>query len=266
MTTFTASVQSLPDEFAAGPDNELLVRSGNVVLGEPGGQIYLPSAQRVAIFDDFIGDAMDAKWNIVEGTDSATSAESILAGGIGGVLRLTTGDAGTGLAADMIQLTQALQWQASNGDLVIEVRAKLSAITVCYCFIGFTDVTTLEAPIESAASANTLTSNATDAVGFMFDTRMSTDNWWLVGVATDVDATHQNTGVAPVADTYATFRVEVSSAGVATFYYNGAQVGTAMTGAVTAAADLTPTIAVSKTATAASMTMDNDYIHVSMLR
>lgn len=58
----------------------------------------------------------------------------------------------------------------------------------------------------------------------------------------------------------------VSTAGVATFYYNGAQVGTAMTGAVTAAADLTPTIAVSKTATAASMTMDNDYIAVSMLR
>jgi hypothetical protein len=266
MTTFTASVQSLPNEFAAGPDNELLVKSGSIVAGDVGGQIYYPSGQRIAIFDDFIGDAMDARWNIVEGTDSATSAESILAGGIGGVLRLTTGDAGTGLAADMIQLTQALQWQASNGDLVIEVRAKLSAITVCYCFIGFTDVTTLEAPIESAGSANTLTSNATDAVGFMFDTRMTDDNWWLVGVATNVDATHQNMGAAPVADTYATFRVEVSSAGVATFYYNGAQVGTAMTGAVTAAADLTPTIAVSKTATAASMTMDNDYIHVSMLR
>lgn len=264
--TFTASLQSLPDEFAAGPNHELLVRSGILALGEPGAQTLIAGPQQVSLFDDFLGDAMDAKWNIVEGTDSATSAESILAGGIGGVLRLTTGDAGTGLAADMIQLTQALQWQASNGDLVIEVRAKLSAITVCYCFIGFTDVTTLEAPIESAASANTLTSNATDAVGFMFDTRMSTDNWWLVGVATDVDATHQNTGSAPVADTYATFRVEVSDAGVATFYYNGTQVGTAMTGAVTAAADLTPTIAVSKTATAASMTMDIDYIAVSMAR
>lgn len=266
MTTFTASVQSLPDEFAAGPNNEFLVKSGSIVAGDEGGQVYFPSAQRVAIFDDFIGDAMDAKWNIVEGTDSATSAESILAGGIGGVLRLTTGDAGTGLAADQIQLTQALQWQASNGDLIIEVRAKLSQITECWAFIGFTDVVTLEAPVISAASANTITTNATDAVGFMFDTRMSTDNWWLVGVAADVDATAQNMGAAPVADTYATFRIEVTSAGVATFYYNGAVVGTAMTGALTAATDLTPTIGVSKTATATSMTMDIDYIHVAMLR
>jgi len=123
-----------------------------------------------------------------------------------------------------------------------------------------------EAPIVSAASANTLTSNATDAVGFMFDTRMTTDNWWLVGVATDVDATHQDTGFAPVADTFATFRIEVTSAGVAKFFYNGAPVGTAMTGAVTPAADLTPTVAVSKTSVAASMTADLDYIHVSMTR
>lgn len=266
MTTFTASVQSLPNEFAAGPGNELLVKSGSIVTGDVGEQVYFPSGQRVAIFDDFIGDAMDARWNIVEGTDSATSAESILAGGIGGVLRLTTGDAGTGLAADQIQLTQALQWQASNGDLVIEARAKLSQITECWTFIGFTDLVTLEAPVISAGSANTITTNASDAVGFMFDTRMSTDNWWLVGVAADVDATAQNMGAAPVADTYATFRIEVTSAGVATFYYNGAAVGTAMTGALTAATDLTPTIGVSKTATATSMTMDIDYLHVAMLR
>lgn len=266
-TTPTASVQSLPAEITCGPNNELLVKRGALVLGDIGAQHYIGPQRFVALFDDFIGDAIDAKWDVQEGTDSATSASAILAGGIGGVLRLTTGDAGTGLAADMIQLTQALQWQASNGDLILEVRAKLSAITTCYAFIGFTDLAaSLEAPIESAASANTITTNATDAVGFMFDTRMSTDNWWLVGVATDVDATAQNMGSAPVADTYATFRVEVTSAGVATFYYNGTAVGTAMTGAVTAAADLTPTIAVSKTSVTASMTMDIDYISVSMAR
>jgi hypothetical protein len=266
MTVFTASVQSLPDQFAAGPNNELLIKSGKLCLGDVGGQVCPPSRQKIAFFDDFLGDVILDQWNYVEGTDSATSASAILAGGIGGVLQITTGDAGTGLAADMAQLTQALQWQASNGNLVIEARLKLSAITTCYAFIGFTDVVTLEAPIESAASANTLTSNATDAVGFMFDTRMTTDNWWLVGVATDVDATHQDMGAAPVADTYATFRVELSAAGVATFYYNGVAVGTAMTGAVTAAADLTPTIAVSKTSVAASMTMDIDYVYVSMDR
>lgn len=266
-TTFTASVQSLPDQFAAGPNYELLVKSGILCLGNAGAQVCFPSRQKIAFFDDFLGDVIADQWDLQEGTDSATGAAAILAGGIGGVLRITTGDAGTGLAADMEQITQALQWQASNGNLVMEVRAKLSAITVCYVFIGFTDLAaSLEAPIESASSANTLTSNATDAVGFMFDTRMSTDNWWLVGVKADVDATHQDTTFAPVADTYATFRVEVDSTGIATFYYNGTAVGTAMAAAITAATDLTPTINVSKTATAASMTMDVDYVYVSMDR
>ena len=150
-----------------------LIAPGGVRSGEHGKQVDLPSVVTVSFFDDFLGDVVADQWNAVEGTDSATSNAAILAGGIGGVLQLTTGDAGTGLAADMEQITQALQWQASNGDLVMQTRLKLSAITTCYAFIGFTDVVTLEAPIESAGSANTLTSNATDAVGFMFDTRMT---------------------------------------------------------------------------------------------
>jgi len=252
-----------------GPDggngNPLIV-PGGFVSGSHGSQFAEPSPSTVVVTDDFTGDVIADQWNVVEGTDGATSSAAILATGIGGVLQFTTGDAGTGLAADMVQMTQALQWQAANGNLCIQARFKLSAITTCYAFFGFTDVVTLEAPIESAASANTLTSNATDAVGFMFDTRMTSDNWWLVGVATDVDATAQDTGYAPVADTYATFRIELSAAGVATFFYNGIQVGTAMAAALTAAADLTPTFAVSKTSVAASMTADLDYIHASMAR
>lgn len=249
-----------------GSSGRPLIVPGGFAAGDHGSQIMLPSPGRVAYFDDFIGDALDARWNIVEGTDSATSDAAILAGGIGGVLRFTTGDAGTGLAADMIQMTQALQWQASNGGLAIEARFKLSAITTCYCFFGFTDVVTLEAPIISAASADTFTTTASDAVGIMFDTRMSTDNWWLTGVAGDTDATMQNAGVAPVADTYEVWRIEIDSSGVAQFFRNGAAIGTRMTGAVTPGTDLTPTFNVGKTSVAASMTADMDYIHVSMNR
>lgn len=238
---------------------------GGLAAGFRGRQRIFGDPYTVEFWDDFVGDVIADQWNVVEGTDSATSDAAILAGGIGGVLRITTGDAGTGLAADMIQLTQALQWQASNGGLACEARFKLSAITECYVFFGFTDLVTLEAPIISAGSANTLTTNASDAVGFMFDTRMTADTWWLTGVAGDTDATAINTGSAPVADTYAVFRIEVDAAGVATFFYNGASVGR-MTGALTAATDLTPTLAVSKTATAASMTLDLDYLHCSMVR
>lgn len=250
---------------AAKGKSELVV-PGGLVAGDHGKQIFFPSPSRVAFFDDFLGDVIPDQINIVEGTDSATSDAAILAGGIGGVMRMTTGDAGTGLAADMVQATMALQWQASNGCLHFQTRIKASAITTCYIFVGFTDLVTLEGPIISAAAADTLTSNATDAVGWMFDTRMSADNWWLVGVANDVDAAAQNSGFAPVADDYETLGVAVNASGVATFFRNGAAVGTAMSGALTAGVDLTPTIAVSKTSVAASMTLDVDYWHVAMNR
>lgn len=244
-----------------------LISKGGFLSGDHGNQIALPSPSYVSYFEDFLGDVVPDQINAIEGTDSATSDCAILAGGIGGVMRLTTGDAGTGLAADLEQITWSLQWQASNGGLVFQTRLKMSAITTCYAFVGLTDLAaSLEGPVVSAASADTITTNATDAVGFMFDTRMATDTWWLVGVAADVDATLQNTGFAPVADTYATFRVEVDTDGVANFFYNGAHVGNAMSGALTAATDLTPTIAVSKTSVAASMTMDVDYVHVGMTR
>lgn len=251
---------------AANAAGQQLISRGGFMSGSHGSQFTHPAPAMVSFVDDFIGDALDAKWNIVEGTDSATSDAAILAGGIGGVLRFTTGDAGTGLAADLVQMTQALQWQASNGGLFVEARFKLSAITTCWAFFGFTDVVTLEGPIISAGSADTITTTASDAVGIMFDTRMDTDTWWLVGVAGDTDATKQNSGYAPVADTYETWRIELSAAGVATFFRNGVQVGTAMSGAVTAGTDLTPTFGVSKTSVAASMTADMDYIALGMLR
>lgn len=243
-----------------------LISEGGLMSGAHGNQIAHPSPSYITYFEDFTGDVVPDQINAVEGTDSATSDCAILAGGIGGVMRLTTGDAGTGLAADLEQVTWALQWQASNGGLIFQTRLKLSAITTCYAFVGFTDLVTLEGPIISAASADTIATNATDAVGFMFDTRMSTDNWWLVGVAADVDATAQNSGYAPVADTYATFRIEVTAEGAADFFYNGLHIGSTMAGALTPATDLTPTIAVSKTSVAASMTMDVDYVHVGMNR
>lgn len=244
-----------------------LISSGGYSSGYHGNQFHLPSPSRVVYFEDFLGDVVPDQINALEGTDSATSNAAILAGGMGGVLQLTTGDAGTGLAADMEQITWALTFQASNGGLSFQTRIKLSAITTCYVFVGFTDLAaSLEGPIISAASADTITTNATDAVGFMFDTRMSNDTWWLVGVANDVDAKAQNSGYAPVADDYETLRIDVTSGGAADFYRNGIHVGTTMSGAVTAGADLTPCIAVSKTSVAASMTAEIDYVQVAMNR
>lgn len=246
-------------------NDELQVKGA--VYGQHGKQTREVSPHVVSITDDFIGNSLNTNlWLAVEGTDSATSDASLLSGGIGGVLRLTTGDAGTGLAADQEEIVSRLQWQASNGGLAIQGRLRLSRLTNAWAYIGFTDKLTLEGPVVSAASGDTVTTNATDAVGFMFDSRNTTQNWFLVGVANNVDAIVQNSLVAPVASIYQTFRIEVDVNGQAVFFINGQQVGTAMVGAVTAATDLTPVISVANTSGTVTFTMDVDYVHVTMDR
>lgn len=249
---------------APGP----LISAGGFMAGRNGNQFQLAGPGHVVLFDDFTQVAAGApsatNWSLLEGTDSATSSE-LVAAAKNGVLRLTTGDAGTGFAADAAQIVNGLHWYASSDGLAFQARVKLSAITTCTAFIGFTDSVSLEQSILFA-TGTTFTTNATDACGFLFDTVSTNDTWYLTGVANDVDATMQDTTFAPVADTYETFRVELTATGKATFYRNGLQVGTSMSGAVTPTIALTPTIYVSKLSVTASMTMDIDYVHCSMLR
>lgn len=243
-----------------------MIVPGGFVSGDHGNQFAMSSPSTVALFDDFLGDVLADQWNAVETDTDGT--ELVLAGGIGGVLQITTGnDDGNGVVLpDAAGVTSYLNWQASNGGLYIQTRVKMSRITDAYLFIGFTDLITIEAPIISAGSVDTITTNATDAVGFMFDTNQSTDTFHLVGVANNTDATRQAVTNAPVADDYATYRIEVTAAGVATFYINGVQVGTSMSGAVTAAVDLTPVVLASNQDGTSALTCDIDYISVGMNR
>lgn len=255
-----------------------LIAPKGVLHGDDGNQVSINGPTRVSWNEDFIGaTTLPATVAFVEGSDGATSTAALLVGGIGGVCRFTTGDV-TGVTAGNVlsnveQLVQSLCWQASNGDLIFQARLKLSSITTSFAFLGFTDLITAELPIEGSGTADGITTNATDAVGFLFDVRMTTKKWWLVGVANDVDATAQNSGVAPVADKYQTFRVELSvppggaTNATAKFFINGLQVGTAMSNALVSATDLTPTVAISKAfADTTSITADLDYIHVAMDR
>lgn len=219
------------------------------------------------LYDDFEGSTLSALWgHPTKGSDGATADFAILAD-VNGKIRGTTGaGAGGTMAVNGIMVYRTLNWKANQGGLAMEARVQISAITNISLYVGFTDqVTTLTAPITSAASANTITTNASNAVGFMFDTSMTNANFWLVGVAADVDATAQNSAIAPVAATYITLRVELTSAGVASFFINNVLIGTAMTGAVTATTALTPCVS-AFTRTAASATVDIDYIIVQALR
>lgn len=177
-------------------------------------------------------------------------------------LVMVTGDAGTGFAADGTQAIGDTGYTMAAGAKVLEARLKLSAITTVSVFFGWTDQkAALEIPIESAASADTITTNATDAIGFMFDTSMSTDNIWLTGVNNSVDETAQNSAIAPVADTYITLRIETDTSGNATFYIDGTIAGSQMTTAAATGVTLYPTLAASARTTS-SRTMTVDYLYL----
>lgn len=249
-------------------DRRLVVPKG-IISGEHGSQILLPSPSKAAFFDDFAGSSQAFSTTPVDGWLSRKGSDGAcvdwtVTEAVNGTVVGTIGSTTASMAVSGVQLSRGLNWKANMGNLVFEARVKLSAITTIAAFVGLTDqVAALEMPIQSAASADTITTNASDGVGFMFDTSMTTDNWWLVGVAGNTDATLQNSTYAPTADTFETFRIELSAAGVATFYRNGIQIGTAMSGAVTATVALTPVIAGFNRTTTGTPTLTADYVHTS---
>lgn len=241
--------------------------TGSAWIVVASGDIREPNPYVITLTDDFLGEEIDGyKWQSLIGSNASCQQAILLQDQTRGMGRLTTGaDAGGTMALNGCQLQGALNWSANQGGLVIEGRLLMSAITNVAVFFGFTDqVSALEMPFTLAAG-DVLTSNATDAVGVLFDTGADTDNWWAVGVAADVDATKQNLAVAPVAATMEYWRIEITTAGVATFYRNGSLVGSAMTAALTASAQLTPVV-VAFSRGAASRTIDVDFINVQAQR
>lgn len=267
----TSNIASSSSLTAHGPNNELINKYGVLVRGDDGQQYYHGLQRYVTFEDDFVGGAQTFGTTVLNGWRSrkgtTATVDWTVTEAVNGTCLGTIGNTTASMAVSGVQLDRGLNWKANQGELVFEAKVKMSAITNMSVFIGLTDqVAALEMPIQSAASANTITTNATDGCGFMFDTSMTNATWWLVGVANDVDATAQNTSLAPVADTYAIFRIEMSSAGVATLYYNGTAVGTAMTGAVTSTIALTPVIAGFNRTTTGTPTLTADWVYTSALR
>ena len=220
------------------------------------------------IFDDFTYRAIAetyTPWILNSGTDPQAIDPAISAAE-GGVLLMTTGDDTGATAVDATQIICHIPVQADSGGLVFETRLHINtAITNVSVFCGLTDVTTLEEPFTNAADV--ITSNATDACGFLYDTSATTDEWWMCAVDSDADDSgNAATGTAPVADTYQVFRVEVSANGNSIKYYiDGTLEGTLTNAGVTETANLYATVIACGDGTA-SKTVDIDYIYVGHQR
>lgn len=242
--------------------------TGIVWIVVASGDLRIPNTNIVTLYDDFLGEELDGHiWQSLIGTDAACRNAVVRAEMVRGFARLTTGaGAGATMAVNGVQLNSRLNWQVNQGCLSAEFKLMTDVITSVAIFAGFTNQdSALQIPINGAGAGDTFTNNANDAVGVLFDTTMATTNWWLVGVAGAVGATGQNSATAPVAGVVETWRIELTTAGVASFYRNNTLVGSAMSAAVTTNVALTPVIA-TFSRTNASRNIDADFISVRAQR
>jgi len=243
---------------ALSPSQYTVDEYGKIWIGQTNGKRY------AELFDDFLGDVLQDPWRGSAGSSGAT-APAVLTSGTNGIVRLATGtDAGATMALNGSQLDAGnLNWLPSQGGLALEAQLQVDLITDVAIFFGFTDqVSALEMPWT--LSTTTFTSNQTDGCGFLFDTAATTDTIRLVGVANDVDATAQDTGLAFAAATARVLRVEVSSTGTARFFVDGRLFST-MTGAVTPSVKLSPVVA-AFSRSASTRLISVDYIHCFSVR
>lgn len=191
------------------------------------------SAGGGGFWDDFRRSSINPQWTLANGSD-AQAADAVVAGG--DRVDLVTGDAGTGFAADGTLMTSialgTIAARTSGKPWVIPFKVKISAITNVSFFVGLTDTAAFEE--VASLSSTTFTTTATDAAIILFDTGATTDTTRLVAVNTNTDATHVDTGAAPVADTYESWRLEINSSGDVAYYKEGTLVGTLLAALSTA--------------------------------
>lgn len=248
-----------------------------VIVGDLPGNIYAEATGpflKQTQFDDFLGKTISTQWQLRHGSDGACVDFAHTAALGGSAVGTMGAGAGATMAVNGVSIDDGMKtWQANKAGLMMEARVKTDALTSRAIFIGFTDtVASLLMPFT--LSAGVLTSNSTDACGFLFDTAATLATMKLVGVANDVDTVVQDTAVAGLATAaYHVFRVEVDASGNASFFIDGIQVGTApvagvnynMAAAMRATIPVSPIIA-GFTRSAVSGTITTDWIRAQQTR
>jgi hypothetical protein len=229
--------------------------------------LYVDPQDYAIDFDDFLGDSLHGYYSGAKGTDAQGVAPTVETTGAlraKGHMLMTCGD--TIVVAESISsLTKGLNYRPSYGTIYMKTAIVLDAITNVSINVGFSDTlatTTLEEPFS--ISGTTITSNATDAVCFVFDTAQTNDFFHCQGVKADVDTAILNTGIAPVANTTVILEIEIDTAGHAKYWINNVLVGT-VANAVTATALLTPIFTIMARTTAVR-TLYADYLFITQTR
>jgi len=214
---------------------------------------------KVHFFDDFLGDTINLD-NYVVNTDSGGTAFAINVQA-NGVIRATVDTTDN----DISNIFGVVIYRSdSAGPLTIEVRAALiTSVADGEVFIGFSDASgTDENPI-TLSTADVMTSNATDAVGFAY-TGGGTADWKMVSVANNSDGTvaraNAKGATTPAAGTFQTFKITLNEDGDADYYIDGVYQGSEAV-AVTSTVLLNFAVALQSGGTGRSLDIDYVEIH-----
>jgi len=169
-------------------------------------------AGTVRLFDDFLGDAQNG--DLYVNTVDSTGYVAITDVEIDGTLQIDT----DGSSGDVGQVATNLNFRVQDGSLRLEARVKINVITTISLIIGFNDATTESSTIPITNSADVFTAVANDFIGFSFDVNATTDVItcaWIddTAVTSTPIGDLQFTGLAPIADTYYTYILELQDRG-----------------------------------------------------
>lgn len=221
--------------------------------------------------DDFTGPVIDTnKWTVGNGGGAGAVSPAVIAGSVGGQVRLTTGTANNNTAASTL-----VSGRHFRGDLnaIIVARVELvTAVTTMKVEVGFKDNILTTAGNGAVVNVKATPSfTATDGVCWCYDTNDTGRGWEGLGVANTTAAT-TDTGynTVPVADTFEYLMIELID-GAAYFsrfnadgrrtYIGGAGTGRPMALAVTATVLLAPYVYV-EARSANSRNVDVDMVAV----
>lgn len=147
---------------------------------------------------------------------------STVALGSGGLL-LTTAATDT----KTVTQTQGGIWWYPAKSPIVEMKFQIDVITNAAIFAGFSDaVSEASGLLPFGLVTATLTDTATDAAGFLRDTRQTATYFNIVNTKNNTEAfTQLDSTRVPVAATDLILRTAIDSSGNARFYWNGVQVG-----------------------------------------
>lgn len=186
--------------------------------------------QESNVLGNFAPKKITSVWNftdelVLDGTNKytlETDTTSTIAVGAGGAV-FTTAATDTKVAS--MALGGIFWYPAKNP--VVEMTFSLDVVTTLAIYAGWNDaVTEGTGKLPFSLTTATLTDNATNAVGFLFDTNQTLSYWNVVNTNAGTQAfTQLASTYVPVAATKATIRVALESSGAANYFYNGVHIG-----------------------------------------